>query len=308
MYLFFLQREGNGGYGDQLVGLCTAQTISRIFKLKLRIVSTSRNYVDTFRDVEYVEDIKHEICDKEVVHYRWIDLGGKKEVRNIIHNWTCDTFNGRNMILECNQHYDIYCFNIDWMKNVINCSFEENLKFNCSQFYNNILIPVTKINNSFDVGIQIREDDQKIFIDNNIIDDNSSETLNIILKYLSTIGKFNSLYITSSREKMTHEMKKLIEQNFENVNVYSNSCGENFHTDKKINNEGFKHTIESHQLLSNCDYYIVSGHSNFGIMASNFSLSKKETRDKPYLIKKGEHGVLLINNMITKHDMVLDFY
>lgn len=276
MSLFFLAKRGNGGYGDRMVGMTTAMTFSRLFDLKLRIIWWEDYMKEVFEDAEVLRDLKEGI---KGVHIRWIDLLPLRSARQSIYSWKPDTFKGKNMILECNQAYDKFCFDVEWMRQKLGCSFLENVKQNMAQFYSTILIPKVREERTFDIGVQLRVGDVHYGLARDIINKNNlihKESMGLlydkVIKYIKDMEGI-TVYVTGDNEEYVKILEKRIRSELKEKEVYVNYIGKNFHSDKVMNGLGMKHCIESHQLLSNCRSHII-GHSNYGIMAAGIATAR----------------------------------
>jgi hypothetical protein len=306
MSLFFLAKRGNGGYGDRMVGMTTAMTFSRLFDLKLRIIWWEDYMKEVFEDAEVMNDVKNEI---KGVHIHWIDLSPLQSAKRTIYSWKPDTYRGKTMILECNQAYDRFCFDVEWMRQKLGCSFLENVKRNMAQFYSTVLIPKFREERRFDIGVQIRVSDAQYGLarDNKnflILKENMGVLFDKIMSYIKDI-EGTTIYITGDNEEYVKILEKRIRSELKEKEVYVNYIGQNFHSDKVMNGLGMKHCIESHQLLSNCKSHII-GHSNYGIMAAGIATTRGiKTGKTVYFDTLQKQDIYQADEVIVKEMKVL---
>lgn len=280
MKLFFLAKRGNGGIGDRFVGILSAMTIAKVFDLELVIMWSDSFMSEVFENVHFIS----ELDDEKGEHHRWIDLGSMDTAKDCLYTWGEDKFKEKNLLLETNQAYDNFCYDVPWMKEKLGISYIDNMRLNLSQLFTTVLKPKIVVEDRYDIGIQIRSGDI-LFGGNAFMDQNQ---INILFKKIQNILDkeivFESIYITGDHEDYIKQLIDFLNENYPDKKVYHSLVGKSYHTDKVIDSDGIVHCIKSFLSFSRANTHII-GFSNFGIISAGHAIGHHHKTGKTYFIE-----------------------
>lgn len=303
MKCYFLAKVSNGGIGDKFVGILTAMTFSKIFDLELVVLWQDPSMKSIFENVEMIQE-------KSIkgIHVRLMNIEKDfQKNKKTIHSWKPNQFQSHHLILETNVSYDAFCYDVEWMKQKLPPTYQENTKQNLTELFTKVLIPKIKITEKYDLGIQIRTGDVHFGRkqDSNIIQIPKHILPEIYTKINKMLEKENpkTIYVTCDREETTKELINNIQHHFPQIIINSNLIGTDYHTDKKINQEGMIHCISSMLHLANANTHIIL-RSNFGIVSANISVSLNNKTGKTYLFDKNYH-IDKYNVIVYPHDSII---
>lgn len=274
MSVIFYSKQGNGGYGDRLVGLITCYFISKITKRNFYIY-WEYPLLDKYIKINNLLSKLEDFIEINLIDERAIKQFDNFKEYNLEKLW-----GEKKWLINCNQNLIPYLYmNINY--NLDKNKYEEDISEMYRDIYTKFLIPtdylLLLINKkkeelekySLKIGIHIRTGDWSMNNSTHILY-NDSSLENIIKHIYNYISKKENygIYIASDYKK-TIELFQKYEKNI----IYCDT--KITHFDYKNNDEGIITLFIDHFLLISCDELITHSCSNFGRTAAIISKGKK---------------------------------